>query len=66
MREQIQLDNYMAQPITPVTTMQKDMGDMKTQMELLIMRIQSEFCKALEKEEDAVSILVSIFISTTK
>ncbi|XP_059045626.1 oxygen-dependent coproporphyrinogen-III oxidase isoform X2 [Achroia grisella] len=52
MKEIIQLNNYMAEPITPVSQLEKNGEDMKTQMELLIMRIQAEFCRALEKEED--------------
>lgn len=54
MKEIMQIKNYMAEPITPVTHLEKTQEDMKTQMELLIMRIQAEFCKALEKEEDQV------------
>ncbi|KAM3960096.1 oxygen-dependent coproporphyrinogen-III oxidase [Aphomia sociella] len=52
MKEIIQLKSYMAEPITPVEQLEKNKDDMKTQMELLIMRIQAEFCRALEKEED--------------
>ncbi|CAH2046699.1 unnamed protein product, partial [Iphiclides podalirius] len=52
MKEIIQLKNYMAEPITPLAQLEKNQDDMKTQMELLIMRIQAEFCRALEKEED--------------
>ncbi|CAK1585076.1 unnamed protein product [Parnassius mnemosyne] len=52
MKEIIQLKNYMAEPITPLSQLEKNQDDMKTQMELLIMRIQAEFCRALEKEED--------------
>lgn len=54
MKEIIQLKNYMAEPITPISELEKNQDDMKTQMELLIMRIQAEFCRALEKEEDEV------------
>lgn len=52
MKEIIQIQNYMAEPITPIDHLQKNQDDTKTQMELLIMRIQAEFCRALEKEED--------------
>ncbi|XP_026736128.1 oxygen-dependent coproporphyrinogen-III oxidase-like isoform X2 [Trichoplusia ni] len=52
MKEIMQLKSYMAEPITPVKQLEKNQKDMKTQMELLIMRIQAEFCRALEKEED--------------
>ncbi|CAG9562291.1 unnamed protein product [Danaus chrysippus] len=55
MKEIIQLKNYMAEPITPISELEKNQDDMKTQMELLIMRIQAEFCRALEKEEDEES-----------
>ncbi|CAK1541942.1 unnamed protein product [Leptosia nina] len=52
MKEIMQFKNYMAEPITPVNQLEKNRDDMKTQMELMIMRIQAEFCRALEKEED--------------
>lgn len=52
----MQIQNYMAEPITPIDHLQRNQDDMKTQMELLIMRIQAEFCRALEKEEDKVYI----------
>lgn len=42
---------FMAQPITDVQELEEHSSKMKTRMELLIMRIQSEFCKALEGEE---------------
>jgi coproporphyrinogen III oxidase len=54
MKEIIQLKNYMAEPITPIAKLERTQDDMKTQIELLIMRIQAEFCRALEKEEDQV------------
>ncbi|XP_034829140.1 oxygen-dependent coproporphyrinogen-III oxidase isoform X2 [Maniola hyperantus] len=54
-KEIMQLRNYMAEPITPISQLEKNQDDMKTQMEMLIMRIQAEFCRALEKEEDAES-----------
>lgn len=63
MKEVIQLQNYMAEPITPLQKLESNQGDMKTQMELLIMRIQAEFCRALEKEEDEVFFLYFIFLT---
>lgn len=42
---------FMAQPITDLKTLEENPDDMKTKMELLIMKIQKEFCQALEKEE---------------
>lgn len=61
MKEIMQLQNYMAEPITPVDKLEKSQNDMKTQMELLIMRIQAEFCRALEKEEDQVGFSTQNF-----
>lgn len=43
---------YMAQPITPENKLNESPNDMKTRMELMIMRIQAEFCRALEAEEN--------------
>jgi len=48
------LDSYktwMAEPITSIDELKKNESEMKYKMEALIMRIQSEFIKALEKEE---------------
>ena len=42
----------MAEPLTDQETLEENKDDMKTKMELMIMRIQKEFCEALEKEED--------------
>lgn len=38
-------------PITPAEELTRNKNDMKCQMELLILRIQAELCKALEAEE---------------
>lgn len=38
-------------PITPAEELTRNKDDMKCQMELLILRIQAELCKALEAEE---------------
>lgn len=46
------LTNFMAQPITPSADLKKNAGDMKTKMELLILKIQSEFCQSLESIEN--------------
>ncbi|XP_046985236.1 oxygen-dependent coproporphyrinogen-III oxidase [Schistocerca americana] len=43
---------FMADPITKKSDMMMNRNDMKTKMELLIMRIQAEVCRALEAEED--------------
>nr|CAG4651754.1 EOG090X04L5 [Triops cancriformis] len=41
----------MAQPVTDEETLNKNADDIKTRMELFIMKIQAEFCRALEAEE---------------
>jgi len=43
--------SFKAEPLTPLKTLSENPQDMKTRMELLIMRIQAEFCKSLEAEE---------------
>ncbi|XP_033209566.1 oxygen-dependent coproporphyrinogen-III oxidase [Belonocnema kinseyi] len=43
---------FMAEPITSKETLINNKNDMKTKMELLIMKIQADFCKELEKLED--------------
>lgn len=48
----INVQNFMAQPITSVDKLQENLDDMKVKMELLILKIQADFCKALESLED--------------
>uniref|UniRef100_A0A0A9YSU1 coproporphyrinogen oxidase n=1 Tax=Lygus hesperus TaxID=30085 RepID=A0A0A9YSU1_LYGHE len=48
----INLSDYMAEPITDMKTLENNPDDMKTRMELMIMKIQKDFCRALEAEED--------------
>ncbi|XP_045620414.1 oxygen-dependent coproporphyrinogen-III oxidase [Procambarus clarkii] len=43
--------SFMAEPVTELSILEGNPNDMKTKMELLIMRIQSEFCHALEQED---------------
>lgn len=43
---------FMAEPITDINKLKSNPDDMKTKMEMMIMRIQAEFCRALESEED--------------
>lgn len=47
----IDTSRFMAEPITDVAKLEQNSNDMKTKMELLIMRVQQEFCRALENEE---------------
>ncbi|GFS13282.1 oxygen-dependent coproporphyrinogen-III oxidase [Elysia marginata] len=44
-------DSWMAKPITDLEYLKENSQDMKCRVEALIMRIQAEFCHALEKEE---------------
>lgn len=48
---QIDTSKFMTSPVTPLDKLSQNTDDMKTKMELMILRIQSEFCKALEQEE---------------
>lgn len=43
---------YLAEPITDVTKLQANPDDMKTRMELFIMKIQTDFVRSLESEEN--------------
>lgn len=50
---------FMDTPITPVKNMASNPEDMKIRMELMIMRVQAEVCRALEQEEaDSKKIVV--------
>lgn len=43
---------FMAEPITPKDSLAANSNDMKAKMELLIMKIQADFCRSLENEEN--------------
>lgn len=49
----IDTSKFMAAPVTELSVLEGKPDDMRTKMELMIMRIQSEFCRALEGEEGA-------------
>lgn len=51
--DQIDANKFMTTPITPLDKLQSKPNDMKAKMELMIMRVQAEFCKALEAEENS-------------
>ncbi|PSN36732.1 Oxygen-dependent coproporphyrinogen-III oxidase [Blattella germanica] len=51
-KELVKTSEFMAEPITDVRTLSENPNSMRTKMELMIMRIQAEFCHALENEED--------------
>ncbi|XP_075151629.1 oxygen-dependent coproporphyrinogen-III oxidase [Haematobia irritans] len=52
-RRKLNTSIYMAEPITDSSQLLDTENDMKTKMELLVMKIQADFCKALEAEEYA-------------
>lgn len=49
---QLNVSQFMALPITDVKHLQDNENDMKTRMELMIMKVQADFCHALEGEEN--------------
>lgn len=50
-QNELDIKKFMAEPITEINKLKKR-NDMKTKMELLVMKTQAEFCKALESLED--------------
>lgn len=48
----IDVSKFMAQPITPVEKLSANSNDIRTRMELMIMKIQADFVHALEGEEN--------------
>ncbi|XP_066586023.1 oxygen-dependent coproporphyrinogen-III oxidase [Prorops nasuta] len=55
--------NFMATPITDISLLKKNKDNMRTKMEMLIMRTQSDFCKALEAlEQDDVKFKVDRWV----
>ncbi|KAJ8945705.1 hypothetical protein NQ318_012424 [Aromia moschata] len=57
-KKTIDTNNFMATPITSLERLAANPEDMKTKMELFIMKIQSDFCKALEKEEGSTKFII--------
>jgi coproporphyrinogen III oxidase len=49
--KKLNLSNYMAEPITPADQLVNN-EDMRAKMELLVMKIQADFVRALEGEEN--------------
>lgn len=45
--------NFMAEPITSWDVLSSREDDMKTKMELFIMKVQADFCRSLEAEEES-------------
>lgn len=48
---------FMAKPITDEKQLQKDDNTMKARMELMILNVQSQFCKVIEELEDSKFIV---------
>lgn len=43
---------FMAEPLTDTATREADKDSMRVRMEMMIMRVQKDFCRALENEEN--------------
>nr|CAG4646192.1 EOG090X04L5 [Macrothrix elegans] len=54
----LDVSRFMAEPVTPKSLLTTNRDDMRTKMELLIMKIQADFCRALENEEVDKKFLV--------
>lgn len=50
--QKINIANYMAAPITPIEKLSRDKDEMRTRMELMIMKVQADLCKTIEGEEN--------------
>ena len=44
--------NWMAEPLTDAATRENNKNSMRVRMEMMIMKIQRDFCRALENEEN--------------
>jgi len=51
-QRKINISNFMAKPITPLDKLTKEKDEMRTRMELMIMKVQADLCRALEGEEN--------------
>ncbi|XP_050441486.1 oxygen-dependent coproporphyrinogen-III oxidase [Adelges cooleyi] len=54
----LDFDNFMADPVTDKLALESSPEDMRTIMELMIMKIQADFCQALEGEEPSQKFIV--------
>nr|XP_023021645.1 oxygen-dependent coproporphyrinogen-III oxidase [Leptinotarsa decemlineata] len=57
-KEKINANEFMALPVTSIDKLSANPDDMKTKMELMIMRVQKDFCNALEVEENCNKFIV--------
>ncbi|KAK7602283.1 hypothetical protein V9T40_009724 [Parthenolecanium corni] len=53
--DDIDFSKFMAEPVTDLAHLKENKSDMKTKVELMILRIQAEFCRALKNEEEGGS-----------
>lgn len=51
-QQELNFKNFMADPITSKEQLEANRSDMKTKMELLVMKTQADFCRALEFLEE--------------
>ncbi|XP_074100513.1 oxygen-dependent coproporphyrinogen-III oxidase isoform X1 [Cotesia typhae] len=61
---QLDVSKFMASPITPVKELKKHGSSMKSKMEILILKIQADFCKSLESFEDEERFKVDRWLRT--
>lgn len=51
-KRKLSTSQFMAEPITSLKQLAEKENDMRTKMELMIMKVQADFCRALENEEN--------------
>lgn len=51
-KRKFNIKQYMAEPVTDTKKLMENPDDMKTRMELFIMKVQTDFVRALENEEN--------------
>lgn len=50
-KSRLDISKFMGEPVSDLSKLEKTSGDMRTKMELMIMKIQSDVCKSLESIE---------------
>lgn len=51
-KRKMSTSQFMAEPITSLKQLADNENDMRTKMELMIMKVQADFCRSLENEEN--------------
>lgn len=51
-KKMLNISQFMAAPVTSIEKLEANQEDMKTRMELMIMKVQADFCHQLEGEEN--------------